>query len=127
MLNWSNYIILFISIFSISYIVTDGAFDDVPQTVAQEAQPAVQLQAEAMDELAQAITSLAQAVTELSQEQGDALARAKTQSNAYSALEQARSAQLKSQLALTLVQAKANPAQARQRPQDQAQATQANS
>ncbi len=105
-----DFIFVIVGAAFVSFLVADLQLDELPQTLAQESQLTVQLQAEAMTELSAAVTSLAQAVTELNAEQGNDQAQANAHSNINAALAQASAAQAKAQAALTMVQAKATAA-----------------
>ena len=108
--NSFDFIFVIVGAAFVSFLVADLQLDELPQTLAQESQPTVQLQSEAMTELSAAVTSLAQAVTELNAEQGNDQAQANAHSNINAALAQASAAQAKAQAALTMVQAKATAA-----------------
>ena len=88
----------------ISQLVVQNNLEELPQTMAQEAQATVTLQSEAITELSAALTTLTQTVSKLTKEEADL---APAQAELEAALAQAQSAQAKAQAAIDLVNAKA--------------------
>ena len=76
----------------ICHLVIQNNLEELPQTMAQEAQATVTLQSEAITELSAALTTLTQTVSKLTKEEADL---APAQAELEAALAQAQSAQAK--------------------------------